>query len=325
NTGMEIITKWQTSEAPASNPSALWIGHIGHATLQTGRTWKIQTTEQGVNSLGSIALQADGGYVGIAMTNPSVALDVTGDIEYTGTITDVSDQRLKENINIITGTDALNIIKNLQAKSFNMINGTKKEYGFIAQEVLPIFPDSVSIVDPATGYLGISYMSFIPIATEAIKELDLKVTDLSSLDTSVATSLGSLIKNFLADIGNNVTDLYATVIHSDKVETKEIEMKDTATGEYYCVVITNGEFNKMKGKCGEEVVATPTPTVTPTSSPEPTPTPTPTTDPTLEITPTPEATPTPTPTPDPTPTPTPDPTPDLTPSPTPEATPTPTP
>ncbi len=32
------------------------------------------------------------------MTNPGVALDVNGDIEYTGTITDVSDRRLKENV-----------------------------------------------------------------------------------------------------------------------------------------------------------------------------------------------------------------------------------
>ncbi|MBI5046017.1 MAG: hypothetical protein HZC14_03415, partial [Candidatus Niyogibacteria bacterium] len=38
------------------------------------------------------------------------------------------------------------------------------------------------------------------------------------------------------------------------------EMTDSVTGDIYCVRISNGEWNKFKGTCGE-YVATPAPVV----------------------------------------------------------------
>ncbi|MEK7553382.1 MAG: tail fiber domain-containing protein, partial [Patescibacteria group bacterium] len=108
------------------------------------------------------------GNVGIGMTDPSVALDVTGDIEYTGTITDVSDIRLKENIKPIDG--ALDKLLTLDGVSFNMIGDDRRNLGFIAQEVQKVFPEAISVMDGA-GHLGLDYTQMIPPIIEGIKEL----------------------------------------------------------------------------------------------------------------------------------------------------------
>ena len=109
------------------------------------------------------------GNVGIAMTAPSVELDVTGDIEYTGTITDVSDRRLKENFSSIDSV--LTKIMKIEGLSYNMINDSTKrrEYGVIAQDVQVVFPEMVTIVDPDNGYLGVAYIQLVPVLLEATK------------------------------------------------------------------------------------------------------------------------------------------------------------
>ncbi|MCX6754076.1 MAG: tail fiber domain-containing protein, partial [Candidatus Nomurabacteria bacterium] len=173
-----------------------------------------------------------------------------------GTMSCTSDARLKDiKGNFTPGLDAIMQI-NPQTYSWKtdsgLYDGGIDYSGFIAQNVETAIPEAVNI-NPS-GNRQVNTTTILAASINAIKEMNLKLEDLSSLDTTKATSLGSLITRFLADMGNNVTDLYASVIHSDKVVTKEIEMKDSATGEDYCVVITNGEFNKKKGKCGAEVV-----------------------------------------------------------------------
>ncbi len=122
------------------------------------------------------------GQIGIGV-DPSVALDVTGDIEYTGTITDVSDSRLKENITDFGS--GLDILKNIDVKNYNMIASPgKAETGFIAQNVQQFFPSAVSIVDPTHGYMGVSYVSFIPVITKAIQELKHLFDSLKDLVTT---------------------------------------------------------------------------------------------------------------------------------------------
>ena len=91
------------------------------------------------------------GNLGIAMTNPSVELDITGDIEYTGTITDVSDERLKENI--VGINNPISKIQGINGVYFNMIGSDKRELGVIAQNVQKVLPEAVSVLDPEKGYL----------------------------------------------------------------------------------------------------------------------------------------------------------------------------
>ena len=110
------------------------------------------------------------GAVGIGTSTPSVRLDVIGSIEYTGTITDVSDMRLKENFSPIK--NSLSKLQKIKGYTYNMNDDeTKKiEYGVTAQELQKIFPEMVTVVDAEKGYLGVSYIQLIPVLLEAIKE-----------------------------------------------------------------------------------------------------------------------------------------------------------
>ncbi|PIP86085.1 hypothetical protein COW83_00805, partial [Candidatus Collierbacteria bacterium CG22_combo_CG10-13_8_21_14_all_43_12] len=155
----------------------------------------------------------DAGNVGIKMTNPSVTLDVTGDIEYTGTITDVSDARLKENFAPIY--NSLDKILSLDAYRFNMIGQdvTKIELGYKAQNVQSIFPELVSIVDPENGYLGVNYIGFIPVITEAIQEQQLQISslsgqlaDLSLTDSGDVVLTGNSPDTYVVATSTGITD-----------------------------------------------------------------------------------------------------------------------
>ena len=128
-------------------------------------------------------------YVGIGMTDPSVALDVTGDIEYTGTITDVSDIRLKENI--VPIESALEDLMNLEGKSFNMIGNNVTEFGFIAQDVQKVIPEVISITDPEKGYIGINYMAFTPFIVEGMKEQQTQIIELKQENQAIKNCISN--------------------------------------------------------------------------------------------------------------------------------------
>jgi hypothetical protein len=118
--------------------------------------------------------------VGIANTAPNAELDVIGDIEYTGTITDVSDRRLKENFKPID--HPLARLRKITGFSYNMKDDPKmkREYGVIAQDVQEVFPEMVSVVDVENGYLGVSYIQLVPVLLEALKEQQIEIETLKN-------------------------------------------------------------------------------------------------------------------------------------------------
>ncbi|MFP4314294.1 MAG: tail fiber domain-containing protein, partial [Alphaproteobacteria bacterium] len=108
--------------------------------------------------------------VGIGDAAPSVALDVVGDINYTGVLVDVSDRRQKENIRNLTG--ALDKLRYVEGVSFTMKDdpGHKVELGLIAQDVEQVYPALVH-TDPQ-GVKSLNYTGMIGPLVEAVKELD---------------------------------------------------------------------------------------------------------------------------------------------------------
>jgi len=186
------------------------VGFDGNTLIRSGGVFAIQTTNGGSFLSNDYRVTSDAsgasthewrignvekmridssGNVGIGDTSPDVALDVVGDINYTGTITDVSDRRLKENVQDLF--DSLDKICQLDAKSYTLIadrgnENTTVELGFIAQEVQPVFPEIVKEVQKfavdengqetteEVNYLGVSYIQLIAPMVEAIKELKLK-------------------------------------------------------------------------------------------------------------------------------------------------------
>ncbi|MEA2112841.1 MAG: tail fiber domain-containing protein, partial [Patescibacteria group bacterium] len=122
-----------------------------------------------------LTIQDGTGNIGIGITNPSVTLDVIGSIEYTGTITDVSDIRLKTNI--IPLSNSLDKIIKLEGFTFEHKNkekyGQVREAGISAQALQQVLPEAVSVIND-NGYLGVDYTQIIPLLIEGIKELRLE-------------------------------------------------------------------------------------------------------------------------------------------------------
>jgi hypothetical protein len=111
------------------------------------------------------------GKVGIGDSSPDAALDVVGDIHYTGVLTDVSDERLKDNI--VPVENALSKVQHLSGVYFNMKDTPdRRDVGLIAQNVQEVLPEAVSIIDEETGHLGVSYSSVVGLLVEAIKDTE---------------------------------------------------------------------------------------------------------------------------------------------------------
>jgi hypothetical protein len=136
-------------------------------------------------------IQYGTGRVGIGDNTPEVALDVVGDINYTGIILDVSDERLKENIAPVQ--NALDKLRQLRGVYFNMKDAPgQREVGLIAQDVQGVLPEAVRVVEPEGGYLGVSYSSVVPLLVEALKEIQ---------NEGTAADAGSLCKKRTARSG----------------------------------------------------------------------------------------------------------------------------
>jgi hypothetical protein len=158
--------------AETTNSSGVVAGIVGRASATSGVGIAVRGDALSPDGFGGFFTGGRnyfGGNVGIGILEPSVALDVVGNIEYTGTITDVSDERLKENIAPLAG--ALLKIGQLSGVYFNMKNApNQREVGLIAQNVNEVLPEAVRVVDPRTGHLGVSYPSLVPLLVEAVKE-----------------------------------------------------------------------------------------------------------------------------------------------------------
>lgn len=111
---------------------------------------------------------------------------VGGSVLGSGPYVDVSDKRLKRNINIVSSKGMLDRISKLQAVRYELISKerklnsniteSKEEIGFIAQEVRELFPDLVTI--RPDGYLGLQYSRFVPLLVEGMKDVRLRLFEL---------------------------------------------------------------------------------------------------------------------------------------------------
>jgi hypothetical protein len=132
-----------------------------------------------------------GGNVGIGTTSPTTALQVNGVItpnadntsslgnatyrwsavySANGTI-QTSDARLKSNVADVSY--GLSDLLKLRPVSFTWTAQPQQgaQLGFLAQEVQPIFPETVNVGDDANHTLGLTYTEFIPIVVKGIQQL----------------------------------------------------------------------------------------------------------------------------------------------------------
>jgi hypothetical protein len=89
-----------------------------------------------------------------------------------------SDRRLKENIADLE--NGLEIVLGLKAKKFDLINGLKNNYGFIAQEMQEIIPDAVSVFEEKEQLLAVRMDYIIPHLVKAIQEQQAQIEELKA-------------------------------------------------------------------------------------------------------------------------------------------------
>jgi len=145
-------------DAPAATSSnTLTIGNLIYGT--------------GLTSTGTTAST---GKVGIGLPSPAVALDVKGDIQYTGTISDVSDRRLKADIKPLSARGSmLQEVLGLPLYSFVMKADSEQriEFGVMGQDLQRVFPELVTRSNGSPeGYLAVNYLGLIAPILGAIQE-----------------------------------------------------------------------------------------------------------------------------------------------------------
>lgn len=109
-------------------------------------------------------------FYGNGVTMGSVAGNGAGGTSFTTT----SDRRLKTNIKDIS--NAMGMISGMQPRVYNRIlNPSKLEYGFIAQELQDVYPQAVSGTpdgDPKVEPMGVDYGQLTPVLVKAVQELN---------------------------------------------------------------------------------------------------------------------------------------------------------
>ena len=120
-----------------------------------------------------------------------------------------SDERLKTNITDLE--NALEKVIRIRTVNYNWINfpDAGSQIGFLAQDLEQHFPEVVS--DAPNGFKTVSYGGMTPILVEAIRELNLKVTNLALLTqgSEDTETLKSSLRNWFADAANGITEIIA--------------------------------------------------------------------------------------------------------------------
>jgi hypothetical protein len=170
-----------------------------------------------------------------------------------------SDERLKTNIIDLSNT-TLQTLQNVRTVTYNWNSDSNgpEQIGFIAQNLQQSFPQLVSVGEG--GYLQVNYAGMTPILVEAIRELNLKVTDFSA-DNTDPTGLVNIIRGWLADAANGITKIFA-----GEVETKNLCVADDS-GNKTC--ITKSQLDSLLLNTPGVVVNSPTTTPDPTPAVDP--------------------------------------------------------
>jgi hypothetical protein len=101
-----------------------------------------------------------------------LTIDNTGTATFTGLVqasgfSSTSSIRFKENVQPIQ--DAERLVNNMRGVSFTWKQSGKKSLGLIAEELLTVLPEAVTLEDNGRDAKGINYSAIVPVLVEAIK------------------------------------------------------------------------------------------------------------------------------------------------------------
>ncbi len=144
-----------------------------------------------------------GGRVGIGTNAPSEALHVVGNAYLTGTLTQNSDARLKQDVRDLGY--GLHEVLQLRPVSWQWKDRPKERFsmGLIAQEVDPVIPELVLKNSDQAGTMSLNYIGLVPVLVKAIQEqqtaLERKDAEIQSLSARLAA-----LEQMMAQFGQQV-------------------------------------------------------------------------------------------------------------------------
>jgi hypothetical protein len=129
-------------------------------------------------------------------TSGSQKVRINGNLEYTGTLTHISDIRIKKNIREIT--DVISKLTNIHGVTFewdlslapDLVVDNRIQVGVIAQEVEKEFPELISTNEK--GFKMVDYTKLTPILIQAIKEQQIQIESTKEENQLLKSQLQSL-------------------------------------------------------------------------------------------------------------------------------------
>ena len=176
-------TNWQS----LGNYPQVFIGpHYGISSFENGLNFFQQTPL--LDTVNYRLFLHENDMVGIGRKPVTFALEVKGEVWTTENFLITSDGKIKRNV-VSLGDKRngyLGKLLQLEGKAYEKQISAKddnsaeymKEFGFIAQEVKELFPETVA--ESADGSLAINYIELVPLLLEGVKDLQKKIADLEN-------------------------------------------------------------------------------------------------------------------------------------------------
>jgi hypothetical protein len=113
-------------------------------------------------------------------------------------------------------TNTLDALSQVRTVTYNWKTGTntRQQIGFLAQDLQLYFPDLVATDNE--GFLSVYYSQMTPILTEAIRELNMKVTAITDLTTPNNSFVAQLIA-WLGNSANGITNIFTHKVTTDEL------------------------------------------------------------------------------------------------------------
>jgi Chaperone of endosialidase/Domain of unknown function (DUF5011) len=262
-TGSQNILIGNNISLPSATASGqLNIGNILYGTGITGTGSTLSTGNIGIGTTNPYSrLQVTGPDSGASTTAFLVANSASSTLFYVsdngnavlqGGLTQTSDQRLKTNVQSLDASSSLSLIDQLNPVTFNWIDpnrGSTPQLGFIAQQVLPIFPNLVSTTSPTAltpdGTLSLNYIDLISPIVSAIQAL-------SSEFSSIETTITGFTNSFTTGDLTFTRDLCAQESNGNKI---------CITGDQLAALVANAGHGNSNAPSSDDTTATDTPPV----------------------------------------------------------------
>jgi hypothetical protein len=170
----------------------------GNIALYTSATERVRIDSSGnllvgkssQVSAGRFGVQYDSGQHGIGidqdfsgsgtLINFLVQNSAVGAIQTNGTTTNYvtsSDERLKENIT--DANDAGDKIDAIKVRQYDWkVDGSHQDYGMVAQELMTVAPEAVSVPEDPEKMMGVDYSKLVPMMLKEIQSLRARVAQL---------------------------------------------------------------------------------------------------------------------------------------------------